>query len=47
MGADELNYCIRNGNRCDLIANATGKNLPIDSGCNTEVSSQINHSNLE
>ena len=25
MGADELNFCIRNGNRCGLIANATGK----------------------
>lgn len=25
MGAGELNYRIRNGNGCDLTANATGK----------------------
>ena len=27
VGAEELNYCVRDGNRCDLFAIITGLNL--------------------
>ena len=27
FGAKELNYCVRNGNRCDLFAITTGKTV--------------------